>query len=301
MKDLLQVRAVIYWVGLTATIPSSVQTKQQLSCYLKDKGVGIDTPGNPTISFFGTYTDFIKYVDELEAIQSHSNQPLILGTVIIRDAAHLLSNLSNSSPNIVDMVFDSTTLQVLPKDTEEADVILSFKTPHLAEDFLIKRPKQFRDYYKEVLATYRKVTFFDQFNTFKYVLNKDLRKELEDCVYRYFIGVDCLDTFRDAFRRVESQLKPSQLAKYQTVKDFALSDRTSVLKSLVEESDQERLKAVLDKYSLDYFDVNYLKAYLRDYGKTKEEKSKRKERVQSVQFTETSELDVTVAEPNNFI
>lgn len=280
MKEVFRIEAVIYWVGLKSTIPTEVTTKEDLESYLLSKGIA-----NPEIDFFGTYAGFVSYLNQI------SKDELSLNTVVIKDKAYHCTNISGDKINFVDVIFESSNLQVFPKVTNETDFTLAFKTPHKKEEFLVRPQKQFKDYYKEILATYKKVTFFDHFNTFKYVLNKDLRKELEECVYRYFIGVDSLDTFRDSFRKIETQLKPAQLEKYQTVKDFAFSERTGVLKSLVEETNQEKVKVVLDKYSLDYFDVNYLKAYLRDYGKTKEEKGKKKERVQTLKFEETTSSD----------
>lgn len=278
-QSILKVRASLHWLGFKSSLPSEVSNKRDLNIYVREQGF----PEIDIIDYYGTYSGFRSWLLSL-----HGPEFLYdLNTVVITDAVYKASAIKGDKVNFADILFDSNTLQILPKNVIPSDVLRSLQFQKKG-DYQLFPLNAYNHYYKEVLATYDRVTFFDQFNTFKYILNKDLRKELEDCVYRFYIGVDSLEVFRDSFRTVEAQLKPAQLDKYQTVKDFVFSERTEVLKVLINESDQEKLKAALNKYSLDYFDVNYLKAYLRDYGKTKEEKGKKKARVQELKFEDTN-------------
>lgn len=247
----------------------------------------------PKVDYVGSYVGFIQFIKkELQKnLDTHRNNICNLKKgVVIQDLIQFLTCINNSKNVIVlDLNICTETLGLHLKEDKVDDKDLSNGVQDILNHneqqlYIINQPQAFRDYYKEVLQTYKKVTFFDHFNSFKYIVTKELKMEFEHIVYRYFSGLLEVTAFREQFLILENQLKPQQLIKFQPVKDFILSERAEILLMLIQEKDQETLKNSLDTYSLDYFDVNYLKAYLRDFGKTKEEKSKPKDRVQEIRL-----------------
>ena len=253
----LQVTTQIIWVALKKNYQAALEKKD-------------------SFDFVGTYSQFRSFLKKVS--ENNPNITLHKG-VIITDIATNSTRLDRE-PQFFDVDFSRDTLKVILKQT--SNNILS--SSNALELYTLETLSNPRDYYKEVLSTYKRVTFFDHFNTFKYVISKDLRASLEEIVYKYFSSLIDLEEFRKGFDSVEFQLKPNHKDKFIPVKSFISSERAEVLLRLVTETNQEVIRNSLDEYSLDYFDVNYLKAYLRDFGLTKEEKSKRKERVLDLKF-----------------
>lgn len=233
---------------------------------------------NYKYDYYGSYINCLKYLQTNENKQA---TPIL----IIQDHIYLqtlIRNVTNEQQKVTSHPFtlnyEDLTLQ---KSKTTLDQLYNTLEAHI---ITFKQVNNNRDFYKELLKTYNKVTFFEHFNTFKYILTKELRLELEQAIYQYFSSLIDVDSFRNTFNIIENKLKPSQLEKFQPVKNFIFSDRCQILLTLILEKDQTILKSTLDSHSLDYFDVNYLKAYLRDFGKTKEEKAKPKDRVQEIKL-----------------
>lgn len=275
--DKYTVKTKLLWMGLQSNYQAALDKQHSLD-------------------YVGTYQGFYNYVQKRTETLTDENKPLVLekGVVIIDLIPY--STLILEEVPLYDLTFIRSTLSIQHElacaevddiNTQATKTIidlLEYCSSLLPQTYTLRPMINPRDYYKEVLATYNRVTFFDQFNTFKYVISKELRVLLEDAVYRYFSSLIDITTFREKFCSIEEKLKANQLDKFTPVKNFISSSRAEVLLSLVTETDQEELQQTLDEYALDYFDVNYLKAYLRDYGKTKEEKAKPKARVQELKL-----------------
>lgn len=141
--------------------------------------------------------------------------------------------------------------------------------------FLNSADVEHLDLHKKILSTYDTTIFFEHFNTFKYKLSKDLRKDYELLIYNFFIGNLNKEGFIMSLNKLEHRLKAGQYLKYEPVKIYLNSNNSDILLNLVRETDDAIVKQTLEKHKLDYFDLNYLKAFLRDYGKPKS-KTRRK-------------------------
>ena len=242
------------------------------------------------LDFAGTYQQFYQYLRETSKHQQQTDSVANIDIkldrgVLITDLAPRSTYIKGAPINFYDAEFDTKTLKLTQVNSNKQSLQDTINTL-TTESYSITPISNPRDYYKEVLALYDRVTFFDQFNTFKYVISKELRTDLEEAVYKYFSSLIDIAIFRERFLSIESKLKANQVERFEPVKTFILSERAEVLLRLVTEKDQEVIKTSLDEFALDYFDVNYLKAYLRDYGKTKEEKAKKKVRVQELSLEE---------------
>lgn len=234
---------------------------------------------------FDSYAEFYNF---FKVAPNSYNAP---STLLISDLYTKLALISE--PNKVYLLDVEETKDKVFKLVDIKDLQARFETLLKANytNYTIKNVDIRVNHYKLVLDGYKKVTFFDQFNTFKYLISKEMRADLEACIYQFFTGILTREALQEQLAQRELLLKPSQLKRYLTVKSFLISDRADILRELVVEPDPEVLKEQLETHALDYFDVNYLKAFLRDFGKTKEEKRKRKERVQSVTFKDSEPKD----------
>lgn len=269
----------IIWIALDSTLQKEAYTDlTSFKDYFFNK---IPSTLLDTVDYVGSYKG-------LYDLQQSNETPL--RNVLVVDPAYL-ATLVTKAANIhfLDVTLNKDSSISLLETTASFEVRLTQALQGKAEhNFELSYLDLSKEFYREVLKTYDRVTFFDHFNTFKYVVNKDIRKDLEDTVYKYFAGMISIEEFRLSLTTVEQSFKATQISKYEPVRDFIFSEKALILHRLVSEADQEVVKATLDEHSLDYFDVNYLKAFLRDYGKTKEEKTKKKVRVQDLSFQDCS-------------
>lgn len=237
-----------------------------------------------TVDYVGSYEGLLREVKNQTLKQSTGGLVMFARGVIIQDLIEKTPLIESNTPLLIyGLTLDPKTLLTRKKDESLESLAVTWNSSHLIT-YRCSYVDNPRNYYQKVLKTYNKVTFFDHFNSFKYIITKELKTEFEHIIYQYFSGFMLLDIFREKFLSLESQLKPQQLTKFQPVKSFIVSEKAEILLQTIRETDQEKLKHNLDTHSLDYFDVNYLKAYLRDFGKTKEEKAKPKERVQELKL-----------------
>lgn len=236
------------------------------------------------VDYIGSYEGFLSVLKTKTLNQPTGGLVMFARGVIIQDLIEKTALIESNTPLLIyGLTLDPKTLLTRKKDESLESLAVAWNSSHLIT-YRCAYADNPRNYYKKVLKTYNKVTFFDHFNSFKYIITKELKAEFEHIIYQYFSGFMPLDIFREKFLHLESQLKPQQLIKFQPVKSFIVSEKAEALLQTIRETDQEKLKHNLDTHSLDYFDVNYLKAYLRDFGKTKEEKAKPKERVQELKL-----------------
>jgi hypothetical protein len=173
-------------------------------------------------------------------------------------------------PSRDSIVFADTTVDDQLKISPIDFVLDSLQFPSLGELGKVTYPDiNSLDLYKQILKTYKTEVFFEPFNTFKYKISKEFRKDYEELFYNYFAGILSGEDFKKKLKDFEKRLKPGQLLKYQGVKKYLESNKCEILKDLVLETDSKVVKQALEKHSIDYFDLNYLKAFLRDFGKPK--------------------------------
>lgn len=163
----------------------------------------------------------------------------------------------------------SKSLQVTPKEVDLSKKPEAFSKISLSLDSVHCPKVDTLNLYKHVLATYDTEVFFEPFNTFKYKIDKEFRKEYEELFYNYFAGILDNAGFLSKLKEFESRLKSGQKVKYQQVKTYLESDKCEILRDLVQLEDDKVIKQTLARHRLDYFDLNYLRAFLRDFGKPK--------------------------------
>jgi hypothetical protein len=214
--------------------------------------------------FVGVYNDFLQ---KLKSTTDNETLIRLQGGVIITDLPEyaIIAEI-HKEITLADTRINLKTLNVT---TKRAMNLTSVWEEIPFKDYSIKLNIDIKNYYQNVLHSYNKVSFFEHFNTFKYSAPKNVRSHLEEVLYLYFSKTISARDCREKFQHLEKELHKNHSDRFKPIKTFINSTNLEVLRELVEEQNPVEVTKRLNESNLDYFDVNYLKAYLRDYQKKK--------------------------------